>query len=68
MNRGKTHQTVVSKNKKVALEEQLSVSLMFWPHFDVVCFSLLYGPKATFNLSNMIKRKILLMFMSFILS
>lgn len=51
MNRGKTHQTVVIKNKKVALEEQLSVSLMFWPHFDVVCFSLLYGPKATFNLS-----------------
>lgn len=46
MNRGKTHQTVVIKN-----EEQLSVSLMFWPHFDVVCFSLLYGPKATFNLS-----------------
>ena len=51
MNRGKTHQTVVINNKKVALEEQLSVSLMFWPHFDVVCFSLLYGPKATFNLS-----------------
>ena len=38
------------KNKKVAHEAQLSVSLMFLPHFDVLCDLLLNRRTATWNL------------------
>ena len=38
------------KNKKVAREAQPSVSLMFLPHFDVLCDSLLNRRTATWNL------------------
>ena len=38
------------KNKKVAHEVQLSVSLMFLPHFDVLCDLLLNRCTATWNL------------------
>ena len=38
------------KNKEVAHEPQASVSLMFLPHFDVLCDPLLNRPKATWNL------------------
>ena len=38
------------KNKKVAREVQLSVSLMFLPHFDVLCDLLLNRRTATWNL------------------
>ena len=38
------------KNKKVAHEAQPSVSLMFLPHFDVLCDLLLNRRKATWNL------------------
>ena len=38
------------KNKKVAQEPQASVSLMFFPHFDVFCDLLLYRRTATWNL------------------
>ena len=38
------------KNKNVALEAQLSVSLMFLPHFDVICDLLLNRRMATWNL------------------
>ena len=38
------------KNKKVAHEVQLSVSLMFLPHFDVLCDLLLNRRTATWNL------------------
>ena len=38
------------KNKKVAHEAQLSVSLMFLPHFDVLCDLLLNRRIATWNL------------------
>ena len=39
-----------SKNKKVAHEAQLSVSLLFLPHFDVLCDLLLNRRMATWNL------------------
>ena len=38
------------ENKKVAHEAQLSVSLMFLPHFDVLCDLLLNRHTATWNL------------------
>ena len=38
------------KNKKVAHEAQPSVSLMYSPHFDVLCDLLLNRPTATWNL------------------
>ena len=38
------------KNKKVAHEAQPSVSLMFLPHFDVICDLLLNRRTATWNL------------------
>ena len=38
------------KNKKVAHEAQPSVSLMFLPHFDVLCDLLLNRHTATWNL------------------
>ena len=38
------------KNKKVAHEAQLSVSLMFLPHFDILCDLLLNRCMATWNL------------------
>ena len=38
------------KNKKVAHKPQASVSLMFLPHFDVLCDLLLNRPTATWNL------------------
>ena len=37
------------KKKKVAHKEQPSVSLMFLPHFDVLCDLLLNRCKATWN-------------------
>ena len=39
-----------SKNKEVAHKPQASVSLMFLPHFDVICDLLLNKPAATWNL------------------
>ena len=39
-----------SKNKKVAHEAQPSVSLMFLPHFDILCDLLLNRSMATWNL------------------
>ena len=38
------------KNKKVTREPQVSVSLMFLPHFDVFCDLLLNRPMAAWNL------------------
>ena len=38
------------KNKKVTHEAQPSVSLMFLPHFDVLCDLLLNRRTATWNL------------------
>ena len=38
------------KNKEVAHEPQVSVSLMFLPHFDVFCDLLLNIPTETWNL------------------
>ena len=38
------------KNKKVAHEAQPSVSLMFLPHFDIICDLLLNRRTATWNL------------------
>ena len=38
------------KNNEVAHEPQASVSLMFLPHFDVLCDLLLNRPTATWNL------------------
>ena len=38
------------KNKKVAHKVQLSVSLMFLPHFDILCDLLLNRCTATWNL------------------
>ena len=35
------------KNKRVAQEAPLSVSLMFFPHFDIPCDLLLYRPTIT---------------------
>ena len=45
-----------SKNKKVAQEAQPSVSLMFLPHFDVLCDLLLNRHMATWNLFYIIKK------------
>ena len=39
-----------SKNNEVGHEPQASVSLMFLPHFDVLCDLLLSRPTATWNL------------------
>ena len=52
------------KNKKVAHEAQPSVSLMFLPHFDVLCDLLLNRRTATWNLfvlynKNIIKKAFL---------
>ena len=38
------------KNKKMAHKAQLSVSVMFLPHFDVLCDLLLNRRTATWNL------------------
>ena len=38
------------KNKEVTHERQASVSLMFLPHFDVLCNVLLNRPTAAWNL------------------
>ena len=38
------------KNKEVAPEPQASVSLMFFPHFDVICDLLLNRRSTTWNL------------------
>ena len=46
------------KNKKVAHEAQLSVSLMFLPHFDVLCDLLLNRRTATWNLFVLYNKKI----------
>ena len=42
--------TKCGKNKKVAHKVQPSVSLMFLPHFDVLCDLLLNRRTATWNL------------------
>ena len=47
------------KNKKVAHEAQPSVSLMFLPHFDVLCDLLLNRRTATWNLFVLYNKKIL---------
>ena len=44
----KTQMTLRTKN--VAHEMQLSVSLMYLPHFDFCCDLLLYRPTETWNL------------------
>ena len=46
------------KNKKVAHEVQPSVSLMFSPHFDVLCYLLLNRRTATWNLFVLYDKKI----------
>ena len=46
------------KNKKVAHEAQPSVSLMFLPHFDVICDLLLNRRTATWNLFVLYNKKI----------
>ena len=46
------------KNKKVPHEAQPSVSLMFLPHFDVLCDQLLNRPTATWNLFVLYNKKI----------
>ena len=46
------------KNKKVALEAQPSVSLMFLPHFDVLCGLLLNRRTATWNLFVLYKKEL----------
>ena len=46
------------KNKKVAHEAQPSVSLMFLPHFDVLCDLLLNRRTATWNLFVLCNKKI----------
>ena len=46
------------KNKKVAHEAQLSVSLMFLPHFDVLCDLLLNRRTVTWNLFVLYNKKI----------
>ena len=45
------------KNKKVVHEAQLSVSLMFLPHFDVLCDLLLNRRMATWNLFVLYNKK-----------
>ena len=59
------------KNKKVAHEAQLSVSLMFLPHFDVLCDLFLNRCTATWNLfvvCNKELKKVLMMMSSIRLS
>ena len=46
------------KNKKVAHEAQPGVSLMFLPHFDVLCDLLLYRRTATWNLFLLYNKKL----------
>ena len=46
------------KNKKVALAAQPSVSLMFLPHFDVLCGLLLNRRTATWNLFVLYKKEL----------
>ena len=46
------------KNKKVAHEAQPSVSLMFLPHFDVLCDLLLNRRTATWNLFVLYNKKL----------
>ena len=46
------------KNKKVAHEAQPSVSLMFLPHFDVLCDLLLNRCTATWNLFVLYKKEL----------
>ena len=46
------------KNKKVAHEAQPSVSLMFLPHFDVLCDLLLNRRTATWDLFVLYNKKI----------
>ena len=46
------------KNKKVAREAQPSVSLMFLPHFDVLCDLLLNRRTATWNLFALYNKKL----------
>ena len=46
------------KNKKGTREAQLSVSLMFLPHFDVLCDLLLNRRTATWNLFVLYHKKI----------
>ena len=46
------------KNKKVAHEVQPSVSLMFLPHFDVLCDLLLNRRTATWNLLVLYKKEL----------
>ena len=53
------------KNKKVAHEAQPSVSLMFLPHFDVLCNLLLNRRTATWNL--FVKRMTIFFFLTQIL-
>ena len=45
------------KNKKVAHKAQPSVSLMFLPHFDVLCDLLLNRRMATWNLFVLYNKK-----------
>ena len=59
------------KNKKVAHEAHPSVSLMFLPHFDVLCDLLLNRCMATWNLSVLYNKeltKVLMMMSSICLS
>ena len=59
------------KNKKVAHKAQPSVSLMFLPHFDVLCDLLLNRRTATWNLFvlyNKELKKVLMMTSSICLS
>ena len=60
------------KNKKVAHKAQPSVSLMFLPHFDVLCDLLLNRRTATWNLfvlyNKELKKKVLMMTSSICLS
>ena len=59
------------KNKKVANEAQPSVSLIFLPHFDVLCDLLLNRRTATWNLFvlyNKQFKKVLMMTSSIYLS
>ena len=46
------------KNKKVAHEAQPSVSLMFLPHFDVLCGLLLNRDTAKWNLFVLYNKKL----------
>ena len=50
--------SICGKNKKVAHEAQPSVSLMFLPHFDVLCDLLLNRRTATWNLFVLFNKKI----------